>query len=301
MQVLHWASLISISILIALFIKYRLGRSNNIHNNSGLKALPAIVILGWIVWTVVMLSGPLMNFQLGIIGVVGLGGYLVFRRFNQADLRVEFLEQALADAKEIKNPNFDEAIIRQQAVLDAEADAISRIYPVTGLENLKSALHDTLESASSKVLIMSGWASGYVIDAQFIDSCMRLLSRGVELHIGFGYDFSSDKRMPEWEKKGRSQIGKLMHKAMDEKLDSHLFVYEFDNHYKSLVKDTDYFLTGSINWLSNSRGKNFERAWKNEFPALAEKEFEDCVSLMRPKKVILRRKFLKPFFDWQEK
>jgi len=33
---------------------------------------------------------------------------------------------------------------------------------------------------------------------------------------------------------------------------------------------------------------------------LADREFEDCVSLMRPKKVILRRKLLKPFLDWQD-
>ena len=39
------------------------------------------------------------------------------------------LEQALADAREINNPCFDEAIIRQQAAIDAEADAIKRSYP----------------------------------------------------------------------------------------------------------------------------------------------------------------------------
>ena len=300
MQVLYYASLISISILVALFIKYKLDKSGTSLNKPQLKALPAIVIFGWIIWTVIMLSGPLMNFQLGIIAVVGFGGYLVFRHFSKTDLRMEFLEQALEDAKEINNPNFDEAIIRQQAATDAEANAMSRIYPVTGLENLKSALNETLENASNRVLIMSGWASGYVIDATFIDRCIRLLSNGVELHIGFGYDSSTDKRMPEWEKKGRNQIGKLMRKAMDQKIDTNLFVYEFDNHYKSLVKDSDYFLTGSINWLSNSRGKNLERAWKNEFPALADREFEDCVTLMRPKKVILRRKLLKPFLDWQD-
>jgi hypothetical protein len=58
---------------------------------------------------------------------------------------------------------------------------------------------------------------------------------------------------------------------------------------------------GSINWLSKSRGKNFERTWKHEFPVSVDKEFEDCEPLMRPKKLILRRKLLRPFLDWQEK
>ena len=91
-----------------------------------------------------------------------------------------------------------------------------------------------------------------------------------------------------------------MMRALEEKVDQNLYIYEFDNHYKSLVKDSDYFLVGSINWLSNSRGKNFERAWKNEFPELAQKEFDDCLKIMRPRKLVLRRKLLKPFFDWSD-
>ena len=123
---------------------------------------------------------------------------------------------------------------------------------------------------------------------------MTLLSRDAEVHIGFGYNSSSDKRKPDWEKRGRLQVGTLMKRALDENLDDKLFIYEFDNHYKSLVKDSDYFLVGSINWLSNSRGKNFERAWKNH-SELAQKEFEDCLAIMRPK-IDLKARYL-PFFD----
>jgi len=100
-------------------------------------------------------------------------------------------------------------------------------------------------------------------------------------------------------KKGQSKINMLKKRALEDGCDDKLFVYEFDNHYKSLVKDSDYFITGSINWLSKRKGKNFERAWKIQIPELAEREFEDCVVIMRPKRLILRRKLIKPFIEWE--
>ena len=99
----------------------------------------------------------------------------------------------------------------------------------------------------------------------------------------------------------RSQVSKLMEQALKEGCDENLYVYEFDNHYRSLVKDSEYFITGSINWLSNKQGKNFERAWKTEISELADREFEDCIGIMRQKRLILRRKLLKPFIEWSDK
>ena len=37
-----------------------------------------------------------------------------------------------------------------------------------------------------------------------------------------------------------------MMRALEEKVDQNLYIYEFDNHYKSLVKDSDYFLVGAL-------------------------------------------------------
>ena len=101
------------------------------------------------------------------------------------------------------------------------------------------------------------------MDESFINMCVTKLNDGVELHLGFGYNSSSAERKPKWEERGRSQVSKLMEKALKEGCDENLYVYEFDNHYKSLVKDAEYFVTGSINWLSNKKGKNFEHCVKN--------------------------------------
>lgn len=298
MAALYWQVAIITSILLSTYVQQKMASHAVYSASTVVRNLSKIVPLAWVLWTFLAVSGPLLVFQLAVVLVTSILCSHILKKFKNYDNQ---LQAALNDANDLQNPNFDEAIIREQAAKAAQADAISKLSPIDGLENLKSELDFALKNAEQRLLIMSGWASSYVINTQFIDNCLKLMSRGVEIHIGFGYDTTSDKKMPDWEKKGRSQVNQLMKQAIDQDLENNLFIYEFDNHYKSLVKDSDYFITGSINWLSNSRGKNYERAWKNEFPQLADKEFDDCVAMMRPKKVIMRRKFLKPFLDWQEK
>ena len=254
----------------------------------------------WILWTLVMLSGPLMNFQLTLILIIATVSILIIKALKTRDKKLSKLEAALADAEKLKNRNFDEAIFREKAKQEAESNFFSRIYPIDGTLSLKSEMQASIKNASSRVLIMSGWTSDYVIDEQFINSCISKLKEHIELHFGFGYNSSSSQRMPQWERRGRYQIEKLMVRALESECDNNLFIYEFDNHYKSLVKDSEYFITGSINWLSNKKGKNFERAWKTQIPELADREFKDCISIMRPKRLILRRKLLKPFIEWTD-
>ena len=95
----------------------------------------------------------------------------------------------------VKKGEKDEAIVRKRARKDAEANAITKIYPVNGLANLKAELNSALETAQDRVLKKSGWASRYVIDEQFIQRCIKLLESKAELHIDFGYDPLSDKKM----------------------------------------------------------------------------------------------------------
>ena len=82
----------------------------------------------------------------------------------------------------------------------AERDFVSRIHPIDGVQHLKSEMHQALRDAQTRVLITMS-ANEYVIDEQFIDLCLSKLSRGVELHFGFGYNSTSSERMPQWEKK----------------------------------------------------------------------------------------------------
>ena len=281
MDRLDWQSLIFVSIAGAYLFKFFAQKINQKSDSRFVENLPFYVILGWVAWTLLVAPNYIKATQLTTIGVVGGLGLLIFRHIQGRDSRVDYLERALRDAQEIRNPNFEYAIEKQKGTKDPDSELASKIYPISGLKDLRSELFSALSNTSERLLIMSGWASSYVIDEQFISKSLILLSNGVELHLGFGYDSSSDKRRPDWETQGRKQIQRLKLSAMNKGLDANLFIYEFDNHYKSIVKDSDYFVTGSINWLSNSRGKNYERAWKIEFPELVRKEFDDCLAVMR--------------------
>ena len=300
MTVLFWQSIIALSIIAAFYVSYKNRNRQRTFSGKIRSNAPLLTVLGWGLWTIAMLSGPLMNYQITVILAFAAVSVHVMRSLKTRDRQLSKLEAALADAKIMGNPNFDEAVLREQTKAAAEANFVSKIYPIDGVQNLTSEMRSAIKNSSSRVLIMSGWASEYVMDESFIEMCIEKLNDGVEMHLGFGYNSSSAERKPQWEKKGRSQISELMQQALKEGSDENLHVYEFDNHYKSLVKDSDYFITGSINWLSNRRGKNFERAWKTEIAELADREFDDCIAIMRPKRLILRRKLLRPFIEWSD-
>ena len=300
MTALFWQSLIAISIGIAFYISYITKKNTASFTNKIWKNAHVLTITGWLLWTLFVLTGPLMNFQISLILVIAATSVFIINSINSRDKTVSKLKAAIKDAKNMGNPNFDEAVFREQAKEDAELNFISKIHPIDGVRNLKYEMYEAIRSASNRVLLMSGWASEYVIDETFIDLCVAKLSNGVKLHFGFGYNSSSAKRMPQWEKRGRAQMEKLMIKALDNGCDENLYVYEFNNHYKSLVKDSEFFVTGSINWLSNRQGKNFERAWKTEISALADREFYDCIVIMKPKRLELQRKLLRASVKWSD-
>ena len=188
---------------MAFVFKYFFQKKTTGKRKALVKAAPSITIGGWILWTLAAtFSSTLMFEQLRTIGVVGILGVLVLWWVTKKEKEVDQLKAAMKDADDLKNPNFDEAIIKEQARKEATANAMANIFSIDGLPNLKAELDFALENAKNRVLIMSGWASSYVIDESFIRRCIRLLENGTEIHIGFGYDSSAVKRMPDWEKRG---------------------------------------------------------------------------------------------------
>ena len=109
MEVLYWASIISITILTTFVVRYLLHRKTKGKIERLVSIAPKASIAGWVVWTLVMLSGPLLIFQLGLIAVVGIAGFVLFWYVTTRDRKVDYLEAALRDASELKNANFNEA------------------------------------------------------------------------------------------------------------------------------------------------------------------------------------------------
>ena len=156
MTALMWQVIIAVSIVVAFFIKYS-SKSDPNNSTTKIKAnAPLLAIAGWAAWTITVLLGPLMNFQLTLIFLVAGLCIFIYRSILSRDTKVDTLTAALADAKNIYNDNFDEALVRERAKQQAERDFVSRIHPIDGVQHLKSEMQQALGDAQTRALIMSG-------------------------------------------------------------------------------------------------------------------------------------------------
>lgn len=112
------------------------------------------------------------------------------------------------------------------------------VRPVPVYEHPK-LLDDALASARKRIVIVSPWITDQVADANFIRRLRLCIQRGVKVHIGYG--IGDDDR----ESNAIRELRKIA--AEDDRL---VFKNFGDTHAKVLIKDDDWFVTTSFNWLS---------------------------------------------------
>ena len=118
---------------------------------------------------------------------------------------------------------------------------------------LADVLREARYGARKRLLIISPWITGEVVNADFIQSLGRLTSAGVSVHIGYGFpgdDFKNDPRvLRELSRLVDRSGGRLMVRKLG------------TTHEKVLIFD-DTMVTGSFNWLSFKGDAN--RAFRRE-------------------------------------
>lgn len=101
----------------------------------------------------------------------------------------------------------------------------------------------SIQEASDRLLIVSPWIRNDVVNEEFIGYLAECLTRGVEIYIGFGIGAKE-----EWK-----EIDSDCKYAL-ERLSSQYSNFNFrrlgDTHAKVLLKDCDYLVLTSFNWLS---------------------------------------------------
>ncbi|TPL57343.1 phospholipase D-like domain-containing protein [Mesorhizobium sp. B2-4-3] len=113
-------------------------------------------------------------------------------------------------------------------------------------------LREALESAVRRVIIVSPWITDSVVDKTFLHRLSHRLTEGVRVHIGYG--LGPEERIPEAIK----QLEKLAATHSNFQ-----FVRLGDTHAKILIKDDEWLVTTSFNWLS-FRGdpkRTFREEW----------------------------------------
>ena len=149
-----------------------------------------------------------------------------------------------------------------------------RLKPVVSTDALESlsvlehpaVLWDALETARERVMIVTPWITSQVVDRRAIEIIRKLLERNCRLFVGYGIDEKRpSKPIPP-------ELAELARRFPNFQL------RDFgDTHEKILIKDDQYVVIGSFNWLSfkgdPKRRLRRERSLKVNDAVYVEKEF----------------------------
>ncbi|QZD86727.1 hypothetical protein K3166_11015 [Qipengyuania psychrotolerans] len=100
-------------------------------------------------------------------------------------------------------------------------------------------LRDAIQSSRRRLIIVSPWITPAVVDRTFMEKLKNLISSGVKVYIGYG--LGDDRNFPKLE----NQLDEL---AKSNK--NFTLARLGDTHAKILIKDDEYLVTTSFNWLS---------------------------------------------------
>lgn len=158
----------------------------------------------------------------------------------------------------------DEGVVTEDpsyAAAIAEAEGAERelaelrVRPIAVYEH-PPLLEDALATAQKRVLIISPWITPAVVDGRFLKQLREALLRGVEVRIGYGLD---DRRQARSEP---NVAETALHDLATR--DRRLKIVRLGNtHAKILLKDSEWFVVSSFNWLS-FRGdpkRTFREEW----------------------------------------
>lgn len=100
-------------------------------------------------------------------------------------------------------------------------------------------LRDALQNCRERLIIISPWITPAVVDKAFLESLRKLLRSGVKVYIGYG--LGDDRSFEKLE----SELTQLAASSRN-----FTFSRLGDTHAKILIKDKEYLVTTSFNWLS---------------------------------------------------
>ena len=217
-----------------------------------------IAAIAWTLFTIIMIyTSSLMILQFGTIWIA----YALFReRGLKKDLiakqsgQISTLESALAEAlRDYDASTRDRA---KQAIKDSK-------YEVIRDKQHRDELLKAVADARDSLLIVSGWIRSYVVDKRFLRDLTAALRRGVNVIIHYGWQKSdgthdSDTSITQ----ARDALNSLSAKSRRKRGWGHLVLREYPTHEKAIVKDADYVIFGSNNWLSNRKFRNREQSIK---------------------------------------
>jgi len=133
-------------------------------------------------------------------------------------------------------------------------------------------LKHSLQKAEQRVVVISPWIRRAVVTREFLTMIRRAVDRGVWVFVGYGLG-EDDKNEKPRDIEARKDLAKLA-------ADSERFILRRlgNTHAKILIKDRDFFVISSFNWLSFKGDPNqtFREEWGTfvAVPSVVEEYFQ---------------------------
>lgn len=119
-------------------------------------------------------------------------------------------------------------------------------------------LHDAIETAYDRLLIISPWITRGVVNREFLSKLRSALERNVELTIIYGLNERNNGEPKRDKNTAESDLIKLSNEFSNFKL-----MRVGDTHAKVLIKDSEFYVVTSFNWLSfrGDPNRTFREEW----------------------------------------
>jgi hypothetical protein len=184
------------------------------------------------------------------------------------------IDTAEASTPEVAEDAQQEEKESQEELLNLKGELDSlQVRPVAVYEHA-ALLRDAIENAKERIIIVSPWIRRAVVNMDFIKLLGKALKRGVTIYIGYGLGGDEGDKQSDLE--ARQELEKLANS-------SERFILKRTgySHAKVLIKDCEYFVITSFNWLS-FRG-DLQRTFREEWgtlvciPSMVEDYFRQMV------------------------
>ena len=292
-EALIWMAAIAGSIWAAFALGRKLGASYKAARNAG------FVVAGfWLFWTFwfssiivgYAITGPLAVFQTIVILVAFIISYQHMKALRGKD---SVINQLKADLDRLDNEEIRKNLNKISK---------SRIEVIETPREHRQKFLEALSTAQETLIILSGWATSYSVNDEFRERLRDCLTRGVNIYIGYGYKRKGEKiEEKDYERRARETLDSLRDWCAVEELKGRLKVFKYPNHAKTLIKDDEYAINGSFNWLSNiGSSQNEERSWIVYDWDFVTSERDSIISQLDDPTKPTRRGLLKRVLPWSD-
>ena len=131
--------------------------------------------------------------------------------------------------------------VKRDAEAALQALPIRNLYTYDHPPLLEEALNQTKE----RLMIISPWIMANVVDKTFLEKLEALLKKSVAVFIGYGIKKQPTGRLDAEDQAARDELAQLAGRYSN-----FHFKRLGDTHAKILIKDHDFSVTSSFNWLS---------------------------------------------------